>query len=381
MKITVVAGFFLPVPPLRGGATEKIWHRLAQEFVAAGHDVTFVSRTWPGLAARETVAGLTHVRVPGADHTRRLAFNLLLDFVWGLRVARVLPAADVVVCNTVSLPVWLRRVKPSAGRVVAVFGRMPKGQARAYRGVDCLLSVGAAVTGRVRAENPALAGRIVQFPNPIDWGLHARAAAKQTPPAPVTIGYVGRIHPDKGLRLLLTAAARLALRPGLPAWRLELVGPWTVPLGGGGEDFRDALLAEFGAALGDRLTFSGPEFEAEKLAQRYGAMDVFCYPSLDEHGETFGIAAAEAMAAGCAPVVSGLACFGDLVRDGDTGLVFDHTAPDAVGALATALSRLVAEPSTRAAIAARAQTHARLYDFPDSARFLLGEFSRLAART
>ena len=48
MKINIATGFFLPVPPAAGGATEKIWHRLAQVFAAAGHEVTFISRTWPG---------------------------------------------------------------------------------------------------------------------------------------------------------------------------------------------------------------------------------------------------------------------------------------------------------------------------------------------
>ena len=48
MKITIVTGFLLPIPPVRGGAMEKTWFRLAREFVAAGHEVTFISRRWPG---------------------------------------------------------------------------------------------------------------------------------------------------------------------------------------------------------------------------------------------------------------------------------------------------------------------------------------------
>ena len=51
MKITIVMGFFLPVPALAGGATEKIWLRLAGLMTAAGHEVTVVSRRWPGLPA------------------------------------------------------------------------------------------------------------------------------------------------------------------------------------------------------------------------------------------------------------------------------------------------------------------------------------------
>src|SRR2546421_38161 len=103
-----------------GGATEKIWHRLAAEFAGASHDVTFISRAWPGFATEEVVAGVKHRRLRGADHTRFLPLNLWHDFWWGVRVARALPPADVTICNAVILPTWLRRIKPAAGRVVAV---------------------------------------------------------------------------------------------------------------------------------------------------------------------------------------------------------------------------------------------------------------------
>jgi glycosyltransferase involved in cell wall biosynthesis len=372
MKITIVMGFFLPVPPLAGGATEKIWFQLARLMADSGHDVTLLSRRWPGLPDHETIGRLTHIRVRGMAHTASLARNLLLDFLWGLRVLRRLPPADVVICNTVSLPVYLRFLRPSAGRVAVVLGRMPKGQTRLYGGVDLILATSPAVARRALQENPRLGPRTRVFPNPIDWPRHAHASHQSHATGPLTIGYVGRIHPEKGLHLLLAACARLATtRPDLPAWRLELVGPWSIPQGGGGEPFRDALRADHGTALERRLDFSGPEFDAEKLAQRYGSIDIFCYPSLADQGETFGISVAEAMAAGAAPVVSGLACFNELVRDGDTGLVFDHTAPDAVQRLAAILVRLLEDASYRRAIAARAQAHARSYDFPASASAIL----------
>lgn len=387
MKITIVTGFFLPVPPLLGGSTEKIWHRLAREFAAAGHEVTFISRAWTGLAAKETVDGVTHIRLRGANHRRSLLLNLLLDFCWGVRVARALPTADVVICNTVTLPVWLRRVKPSAGRVAVVVARMPKGHGRFYGGVAMLLSLSAAVTEKLRAENPRLANRIVPFPYPIDWELHARASSQATASAssaiasasspPLTIGYVGRIHPEKGLRLLLAAAERLTSRTDLPAWRLVLIGPSLVAQGGAGEIFLEALIADFGPVLGSRLTFAGPEFDPKALARDYGAMDIFCYPSLAEQGETFGVSVAEAMAAGAAPVVSSLACFQELVRDGETGLVFDHRSPGAEAQLAENLARLLRDTALRREIAQRAQTHVRRYDYSESSRSLLAELAKL----
>lgn len=369
MKITIVMGFFLPVPPVAGGATEKIWYRLSELIAAAGHDVTILSRRWPGFPHTETsAAGVKHLRLRGFAHTRFLPINLLLDFLWSVRVTCALPPADVTITNAVALPVWLRLLRPGVGRVAAVIARMPKGQAHFYGGVDLLLSLSAAVTARLVAENPRLAPRIAPFPFPIDWSLHAAAAARTTP---LTIGYIGRLNPEKGLPLLLAAAAKLSARTDLPPWQLALLGPVAIPAGGGGQVWVEALRAQFAPVLGSRLTILPPEFDPAKLAEHYGRIDIFCYPSLAEQGETFGVAAAEAMAAGAAPVVSGLACFRDLVVHGETGLVFDHTAPDAAALLADSLARLLCDQPLRATLAARAQTHARRFDFAASALALL----------
>lgn len=377
MNITIVTGFFLPVPPVRGGATEKIWYRLAREFVAAGHRVTFISRSWPDFPQRETIDGVSHIRVRGVHHTRSLPLNLWHDFWWGVRVSRVLPSADVVICNSPTLPAWLGFARPSAERVVAVVARMPKGQGRAYGRVDLILALSAAVATSLRAENPQLADRIVPFPFPIDWPLHARAGKRDPATSPITIGYIGRVHPEKGLRLLLSAAAQLVSRVDLPPWNLEIIGPVDVPAGGGGQEFYDALKHDFGKALGERLRFSGPEFDAEKLALRYGAIDIFCYPSLADRGETFGVAVAEAMAAGCAPVVSNLACFQELVHDNDTGLVFDQAASNAGEQLASALARLLSDAQLRCELGARAQQHSRRFDFTACAGTVLDDLQRV----
>jgi glycosyltransferase involved in cell wall biosynthesis len=390
MKISIVMGFFLPVPALAGGATEKIWHRLAELMAEEGHDLTLLSRRWPGLPERETIGRLTHQRLRGMNHTRHLPANLVLDFVWGLRVLRALPPGDVVVCNTVSLPVYLRRVKPAAGRVAVVLGRMPKGQNRFYGAADLLLATSTAVAEKAAAENPALAARIFRFPNPIDWELHRAAAAQQatagsaraaSPSArPVSIGYVGRIHPEKGLETLLEAAARLAARSDLPAWRVQLIGPVSVAQGGGGEAYRAQLEAQFGARLAGRLEFVPPVFDRTELARRYGALDVFCYPSLAAKGEGLSIAPIEAMAAGAVPVVSQLDCYRDLIVPGENGLQFNHERADAAQELAGLLESLLTDAARRRALAARAQATARRFDYAETARLLLGRFAALFSK-
>src|SRR5690606_4540534 len=91
VRITIVLGFFLPVPPLAGGASEKSWHGLAREFAAQGHDVTVISREWPGLPFTENEGRVRHLRLRGYAHTANLARNLWRDFLWSLRVSRALP--------------------------------------------------------------------------------------------------------------------------------------------------------------------------------------------------------------------------------------------------------------------------------------------------
>lgn len=384
MRITIVSGFFLPVPPVSGGSTEKSWYNLAREFAARGHEVTMISRRWRDFPDGETREGIRHLRLPGWDHQRSLLRNLLLDFWWSWRVFFALPPADIAVVNAVALPVWLGWLKPRAGRVVIMTGRMPKGQYRRYRTIARVLAASSFVRDRVVAENPALApvSRVRGYP--IDWRSLSVETAMTPPglpeagPGEVVLGYVGRIHEEKGLNLLADALKLLAGKPGLPPWRLLLCGPADVARGGSGVVFRGRLLHRFSAAMNPgRFNVLDPQFNERTLAGVYQRIDIFCYPSLAEQGETFGVAVAEAMAAGAVPVVSRLACFTDFVRDGQNGLVFDHAAPDAAEQLAAALARLLADAGLRARLAAAARADARAYDYATYAEDLLADFAQL----
>ena len=123
-----------------------------------------------------------------------------------MRVARALPAGDVVICNTVTLPVWLRLVRPAAGRVAVMMGRSPKGQVRFYGGVARIYAPSSFVAGQIASARASERTRVIGYP--IDWALHARSAGQTG--SPVTVGYVGRLHPEKGIELLVRAACRLA---------------------------------------------------------------------------------------------------------------------------------------------------------------------------
>ena len=54
VKITIL-GSILPIPAKRGGAIEKAWQLLGEEFVRMGHEVVHISRYCDGLPKEEKI--------------------------------------------------------------------------------------------------------------------------------------------------------------------------------------------------------------------------------------------------------------------------------------------------------------------------------------
>ncbi|MBI3885048.1 MAG: glycosyltransferase family 4 protein [Opitutae bacterium] len=387
MRLTIVNGFFLPVPPVSGGSTEKSWYHLGQEFAARGHAVTNISRQWRGFSDDEEQNGVRYRRLRGNDHNRELWLNLVDDLVWSWRVYRNLPPADIIIVNAVALPMWLGRFRPKAGKVVVMTGRMPKGQYRRYHHLARVLAPSSFVRDKIVAENPRLAPVIRVTGYPINWRSLSLDGLTQHPQLPhidaseITLGFVGRIHEEKGLLLLADALRLVSQAPDLPKWRLMLCGPADIARGGSGGAFRGKLSNTLSAFLhSDRFNIIDPQFNERVLAGLYRRINIFCYPSLAEQGETFGVAVAEAMAAGAVPVVSKLECFTDFVRHDANGLVFDHRAPDAPAQLAAALERLIRDAALRQRLADAARQDSRRYDYGVFAEALLADFAELTRR-
>lgn len=365
MKIAISFGAFLPVPPLRGGATEKIWTAYATRLAARGHEVIAYSRQWPGLPDDAMLDGVRHVRLPGHDHYPRLWQNLLLDLRWSLRVRRALPKDALVISHNIALP-WLLTTPPRrhAAPVAVTLGRMPKGQLRFYRRVSRIYAFSEAVRSVAHAQYPAVSPLIRVIPNAIDVASFAQPRRTHDPAAAVTIGYIGRLHPEKGLGLLAAAIRTIAQIPDLPAWRLMLIGPSDVAAGGGGA----AWLHDLRRMLPDSsprgvIEILPPIWNSAQLAEQYRQIDVFCYPSLSEQGETFGVSALEAMAAGAVPVVSNLDCFRDFARNGENAFVFNRSSANPAAALAEKITRLLRDSALRVKLANQAQATARRFDY------------------
>ncbi len=135
-----------------------------------------------------------------------------------------------------------------------------------------------------------------------------------------TLGMVGRLD-SKGQADLLDALPDLAAR--LPTLRIVLIGAE----GREGEQARLTARADAGG-LSDRLTLVGARPDVPSLLP---GLDVLVHLPLDE---AFGLALAEAMAAGLPTVATDIGGCREVVRDGVTGfLVPPSDAPVLVAAL------------------------------------------------
>jgi glycosyltransferase involved in cell wall biosynthesis len=99
---------------------------------------------------------------------------------------------------------------------------------------------------------------------------------------------------------------------------------------------------------------------------------------LAEKGEAFGLAPLEAMAQGCAVLVSNLDCFGDFVRDGETGFVFDHRASNPADALAEKLEQLIVDQASLGPVAEAGYRKSAEYSVETVADQFLTDFDSLS---
>jgi glycosyltransferase involved in cell wall biosynthesis len=343
MKITIIQGAFFPVPPIMGGAVEKRWFQLGKEFARLGHDVCQISRSFQGFPKEELVEGVRHIRVAGYDQPSRLAWLKLLDAFYTIRACYALPvASEVVVTNTFWAPLLVPR---RYGRLIyADIARTPRGQCRFYRAAGRLRANSSPVAVAIRSELPSSQHyRVSLIPNPLPF---VGPVGNPLPAKRPILLYCGRVHPEKGLELLLNAVS------DLPAeWEVRVVGPWETAQGGGGSRYLRQLQS---LPAGKRVKFVWPIFDPEELAAHYRDAALFCYPSVAEKGETFGLAPLEAMAWGCVPVVSDLECFKDFISDQSNGRVFDHRVRNAPAQLQKILQELTADPFQRQRLAEQA---------------------------
>ena len=160
------------------------------------------------------------------------------------------------------------------------------------------------------------------------------------------IVFLGRVTQKKGVDVLIRAFGEV--RRDIDC-RLAIIGPDDEGMLPG----LMQLAAELG--LDPHLDFIEPVYGEERLAALSSA-DIW---ALSSHTENFGIAVVEAMAAGCAVVISpGVNLAGD-VAEANAGVVAEASP----GAFAAALAGLLADDRGRDALRAEGRRFAALYDW------------------
>lgn len=366
LKIAIVQGAFLPIPPLKGGAVEKMYYSLSQEFKKQGHEVIHISKCYDSFPTYEIVNGIEYIRIKGYETPKSGIILKFLDLLYSLRVKKVLiNEYDAIITNTFWLPIIL----PKKIKFLCVVDvqRMPKGQMKFYLGASRLRANSNVVSDAIKSEIPLKCNdKVIMIPNPLPFKIDKKINLLDKKK---NILYVGRIHPEKGIDILIRAYKTLRSN-----FKLQIVGPWKISDGGGGREYFDKLKE---LTIDTDIEFVGSVFDINLLSQYYHGASIFVYPSVAEKGETFGLAPLEAMAWGCVPVVSDLLCFKDFIKEKDNGLVFNHRAIDAVTQLASCLQLLENNDDLRNNLAINAMNVNSSHSVSTIAEEFIKEFQKM----
>lgn len=276
------------------------------------------------LASRSAFAGARRLGRYLASHNIRLVhtFDVPLD-LFGVPMARLFRVPVVLSSQRAH-----RALTPGATRhLLRLTDRI----------ADGIVVNSRSVARELTAQDGVPPSQIHLVYNGIDTGrfcVEGNVAAAPWQAATI-IGVVCALRPEKGLPLLLEAFA--LVRRNRPEARLLIVGS-------------GPLLAELeGRAralnLGNGCRFQGA---SQDVAQWFRLMDIFVLPSLSE---ALSNSLMEAMACGCCAIASDTGGNPELIKDGETGLLF---ATGDRAALADRLERALASREDRLRMAANA---------------------------
>lgn len=337
MRITIITSPFGYIPPDGYGAVERRWFNMGEEFVKQNHTVYFLSKK---LKGEEQIKYSDHnsgqlivIPVRGYQRRRSIYFDLFFDLIYSIKCLIKMPRTDILMMNTFWSPVLCKLFKYKYLVSSYNVARYPKGQFGLYRWADVFFCVSSAIEKALTEQIPTRKNEVKMINNPIDITAYYYREKERT--SDMVIMYHGRIHPEKGLNILVSAVT--FLRKKYSRIKLVLVGVRNIADGGGGDEYVKTLNR---IAEGD-IVWIDPISDPQLLAEKIATCDIYCYPSVAEKGETFGVAPLEAMGIGRPVIVSSLECFQDFVEDQVNGFVFNHRSPDAVKELSLIIENLI----------------------------------------
>lgn len=341
MKIAILTGGACALPPEAIGAVEILWYDIGRILASRGHSVVMVGKGSENIV-RDGPNFVCKV-YPGFNPSARSCGRVWQAFWACVKMLRMIDDSDVLVSNNVwgavLAPLLIRRKYRA---LVVNVQRMPKAFFSFFNFFADMLACPSTpvATAAVRKMGEGWRNRVVVIPNPINVESFNPEVSRRVR-IPQLIVYHGRVNREKGLHILAKAVSVLAARySGL---KLKIVGAYDVAHGGSGDQYKK----ELDLLSGGRIEWHSPISNRELLADELSEGQLYCYPSIAERGETFGVSPLEAMGLGLPTVVSALDCFKDFVEDGKSGLVFDHNSENPAEILANKLDQLLSNEEMR----------------------------------
>jgi glycosyltransferase involved in cell wall biosynthesis len=342
----------------RSGGAEIHLHEVFGRLADRGHEVTLLTSSWPGAAARGHLDGMDVHRV-GGRHT----FSLVAPGYYRRELAR--RGFDIVIEDLNKVPVFAPfwAGVPVVLLVHHLFGATAFQEAGlAVAGTTWLLERPLPLAFRrvaVQAVSESTADDLVDrgfrrdaievIENGVDLDFYSPAPGVERFPEP-TLLYLGRLQKYKRVDLVIQAVARLR-DTGL---RANLVVA--------GQGVHRPALEDLvrGLRLEGQVEFAGFVSEAHKreLFQRTW-LHVLTSPK-----EGWGISNIEAAACGTATIASDSPGLRDSVRHGETGYLVPHGNVDA---LAGQIRTVLRDPALRDDLGARARRFAEGYSWDRTA--------------
>ena len=335
MKITILTGPFLCLPPEAIGAIEKRWYLVGNKWIEEGNDVTFVCKK-PKKTNDDKC-----IYIKGYERTGSWFKDFILDFIYSIKALKKIPSTDILVLNSIWSPILARIYKNKFKVSIYNVARFPKQQMGIYHKIgkiDSFCCTSNATYNALIDQNPELKSVSYVIPNFMDTHVFGGKEVRSLSDTP-TIVYAGRVHAEKGLNLLMRAADKIS--KNYTKIRIIIIGAKDKERGGSGEEYAWDLEK---LAPNCEVVWVDAIYNPKDLANEISRGDIFCYPSVAERGETFGVAPLEAMGLGLPVIVSKLDCFSDFISDEKNGLVFNHRSENAVEELEAQLLKLLTKP-------------------------------------
>lgn len=321
LRINLVLGHQVPFPPVRGGGVHNLVWMIAKQFAAKGHRVVAYSPTAEGLASHEIDQhGVEHFRVRGSPGHPNVWADNGNAFPYAMRIWPLLKPADVTSFHTPFS--FLMRYKPRLGVCTHTMHRTPKWIARLYANMDRIYGGSHAVIEQALRISPALAPKLKAVHNCIELPENLPEPMLREP---LEFLYVGRFVPDKGLESLIRGF--LAAARENSEIRLRIIGPQT-SAEGSDVAFLEAMKRVIGTSShAAQISLEPSIYDREKLFAQIHRAAVFCLPSLT--GETFSMAALEAMACAKPLLVSDFGPMREMVDHESNGYIAKAGDPSA----------------------------------------------------